>query len=137
MTQACRHEDRGELQDDKEFRKLTRWTRSSHQRLVPLDEMRQAKLFNLTGHMDACTAGLPSQERWTGVPVTLRKSVMPSQDARGRQGMRNCSRKLEVASMYAVSRRSAGTTGGRAPRATQVIDEAELEKALREIGDPR
>lgn len=134
MPSACRHEDRGELQDDKEFRKLAGWRRSSHQRLVPLDEMRQFRVLNLQGHMDACTAGLPSQERWEGVPVGLKKSVMPSQDVRGRQGMRSCSRKLEVASIYAVSRRN---TGGRAPKATQVIDEAELEKALREIGDPR
>lgn len=129
MPRECRHISREEVQDDKDFKELSSWKRSTRPRLVPLDELKQAKLFSLTGHMDACTAGLGGQERWTGVPVALRKAVMPSQDAAGRQGMRNCSRKLEAASIYIVSRpRTAGAA--RTPKAAQVIDYAELEKAL-------
>lgn len=126
----CRHHSAEEHMDDKAFRKLSRWTPSSHQRLVVVDEARQAKVFRLRGDMEPVAVGLPVHERFEGVKVDLRKSVMPSQEGRG---VRSSAFKVERAAMYNV-RHASGSGPRRGVRTSQVINYEELERALASFG---
>lgn len=130
MTSTCRHRDVEELQDDAEFVKLSRWTRSSNLEHPVANEMRQAKVFRLQGDMDAVSVGLPRHERFQGERVALRKDLMPSATGRG---VRMSCFKVERAALYAV--RAEGSGPKRGPRVSQVINEEELAKALASIGE--
>lgn len=126
----CRHESAEERMDDKAFKKLTRWTPSSHQRLVVVDEARQAKVLGLHGDMETVVVGLPAHERFRGTRVNLAKSVMPSQEGRG---VRSSAFKVERAAMYNV-RHASGSGPRRGVRTSQVINYEELERALASFG---
>lgn len=123
MPKPCRHEDTEELQDHKEFLKLTRWKRSSHQRLVVIDEARQNRALNLRGDMDSCTAGV-DRATWVGEAVEVPKGVMPTQVGRG---VRSCSIKLARAEFYSTRWRQGSGRDNHA-------DPIELERALKELG---
>jgi hypothetical protein len=78
----CRHFETDEVQSDKDFRKISQWTRSVRPRLVVIDENRQYKAFRLLdgsgGEVEVGTAKYPKVE--LGEAVSPR--VMPSQGNR-------------------------------------------------------
>lgn len=128
MPSACRHESTQELQDDKAFKELSTWTRSVHKRLVPIDELRQAKLFRLSGDHGAVQAGLDTPA-WRGEAVRTKKAVMPSQDG---PDVRSCSRKLARAEFYGPrwhQKKSSATSDSRGAKAQEINYEA-LARAL-------
>lgn len=130
MTQECRHISRSEAQSDEDFRKLSRWTRSTSPRLVAVDELRLARLARLTGHMDAVSVGV-DRPSWSGEARALDKGVMETQDGRG---VRLSCRKFER--LVAPRRRVAGGER-RVARAAQVINHEELEAALASFKEAR
>lgn len=127
MALPCKHYDAEELQNDKEFKKLSSWNRSVSPRLVIIDEVRHCKVLSLRGDMDPVTVGI-DRETWIGGVIEMDKSVMPSQDG---MGVRSCSRKLWTAEHYARQWHRKGTPGG--TRRSEA-DPVELAKALELLG---
>lgn len=131
--EPCHHERPcEELQDEKALRKLMK-TRPGERAREDLNAMRPIEATRIwriaqmsagESDWDSCAVGLPRHEaKELGKPETVR--VMPSQDARGRQGMRSCSRKLATAALYSTSK----------PHRAAEANESELRKALASIGE--
>lgn len=110
--EPCLHgEPCKELQDDVQFKKLKKFEPGERVMTGLCEQEKRGNVVNtrrawrvrtmaLGEHdWDTVAVGLPRHEvPQLDRPRTVR--VMPSQDVRGPQGMRNCSRKLETAEMY-------------------------------------
>jgi hypothetical protein len=128
MSKPCRHKGVEELQTDKDLQKIARelWPyEAAEQSHDPREEMRWAKARRLEGLGGCVSVGLERAPQGRFERREVHKDVMPSQA--GRDVRMSC-KKLERASMYQVSKKTGGTRG------TSEVDQAELEKVLRELG---
>jgi hypothetical protein len=127
-SQPCRHRLTEEEQPHKWLLELERevWPLNAraqeHQDHSVRHELIRARALRLQGDGGCVSQGLDTP-RWQGTRTT---ASMESQDG---LGVRSCSRKLARAEFYSTRyHRRAGTRG------TSEVDQAELEKVLRELG---